>query len=250
MIYLYVIWSTILTIFLYIFADRERVLYHFNNLWQVFWQPLPTLWFIYALAISFVLARVIRGISFTPIILIFSLLYFLADINISGNVGFTDKFIKLFPFFWIGLKLPEFISKSVSSAKNIFPLSFIIYFVLAWLGLRVPSTIFPLYFFCVSILGIYSVAGLSAYLTKFSIASILTSIGGATVYIYLMHRPALYYFEGFLKITDISFPGIVAFEVLIVIISCYLMGKYLRNVPVLKYTLSAPWVSPRVRVMK
>ena len=250
MMYLYVVWSLIVTVALYIFADRGRVAYHLENWLHILWQPLPTMWFIYALAVAFVICRLLRSLTFVPVLVVSLLLFLVVEINISGNVGFIDKVIKLFPFFWIGLKAPKAVGKAVEVGKVWFPVTFAAYFALAWYGKNIPDSLFGFYYFITALIGIVSVAGLSMFISRFSFAAFLSAIGGATVYIYLMHRPALYYLEGVLKKLDIEFVGLTALTVLTVVVACYWVGKWMTNTKGLRHLLSAPWVARKVRVMK
>ena len=250
MLYLYVVWSLIVTVFLYIYADRGRVAYHFENLAHIFWIPLPTLWFIYALACAFVLARLLRQLPFVPVLVASLLAYALVDIDISGNVGFIDKFAKLFPFFWIGFKAREAVSALVTIVSSWFPLLFLVYFPLGYLGLSVPDTVFGYYFFVTGLIGIFAVLGLAKALESYRFSNFLAAIGGATVYIYLMHRPALYYFEGVLKKLNIDFVGIGILKVTIIVLACFYVGKWMKKTRGLHHLLSAPWVPEKTRVMK
>ncbi|WP_018983097.1 acyltransferase family protein [Salinimonas chungwhensis] len=250
MVYLYVLWSFIITVCLYIFADKGRVAYHMENLLQIFWQPLPTLWFIYALALAFLISRIIRSMPFVPVLVVSLLLYFVVEINLSGNVGFADKLVKLFPFFWIGLKSQELISKAVGKIESLFPFAFVVYFIAAWFGQYLSEPYFGPFYFLVALIGIFAIAGMSQFLCRFSFAALLSGIGGATVYIYLMHRPALYYFNGVVKKLGLDFVGLGVIKVAVVVLACYYLGKWMRNTKGLRHLLSAPWAARKIRVMK
>lgn len=184
--YIFVLWSLIRyltdTIPRYFLLNDSEV--DLGSILTIFIDPPATLWFIYALLIFFILARITR--LFPKTALTISLLLFVAS-TLNGQYEFVDKLARFFPLFLLGYLSSR---RTLSIAEKIKPyhlaIPIMFFFVasqfreLGWENIAAPS-------FALSILGIASGIVLAKILSGFSSLSFIKYIGEKSLVVYVLH---------------------------------------------------------------
>lgn len=239
-IYLYVLWALIAYILTTLPVQLRNDGIDLSSITQMFYNPVRTLWFIYALFFAFLIVFVFRKLPILIVLILFIVGYYFAAID--GNWRDVDFFIRVFrliPFFLLGVI-------SFSIAK-----SFVVNFNKVWF-LFLPVALFlanfvygsdalranPFVTFLVSLFGIFSVLLFSYWVSFFSFSKFIAAAGLGSLYIYVVHRVTQFYMydvpyslllEPSLKDTDLGvWLGIVATAAIIII--SFFVGKYLNKI--------------------
>jgi len=108
-LYLYILWTFIVfftTIFIAQAFGPDQI--DWSRPFLLFVEPPRTLWFMYALAVSFLLAKILKPL---PNLFVIAVLFALYCWSISSGdwrtVPFYEKVIRLFPFFYLALWLRQ-----------------------------------------------------------------------------------------------------------------------------------------------
>lgn len=208
-LWLFMIWSVILFVATEVpgrLWAGESVLDHVLRLPLIFVDPPLTIWFIYALAISFALIFALRTIPIS-IILLISVAIFILSAN-DGNwrqVFFLERIFRLLPFFVLGLitfPLMNFMANHYARTGPVFLLIFgssayYVYFSeMVYMGSLV---------FAVSVLGIFAVVLTSSAISGSPAGILLAKVGSASLFIYLMHRIFIFYFNMSARLAGLDF---------------------------------------------
>lgn len=185
-LYLYILWSIIryLTDTLpryFVLNDKDVNL---ASILHIFVEPPATLWFIYALLIFFIVARLTRSL---PIITLSISLLVFAFATQSGEYEFIHKVARFFPIFILGYLTS---SKVIALAEKIkvyhivIPIAFLLFSSqvqgTSWTDLALNS-------FLLSLFGIASGIVIANLLTRAPGFSFLEYIGKNTLVIYVLH---------------------------------------------------------------
>lgn len=184
--YLFVLWSVVryLTDTVprhFILNDPEADL---SSVLNIFVDPPGGLWFIYALLIFFIIARITR--SFPIIALSISLLLFALSSQ-SGQYEFINQLARFFPLFLLGYLISGkvlAIAEKVKLYHLIIPAAFLLFAAqikdTTWADPAINS-------FLLSLFGIASGIVIAKIITRFSVFSFVNYIGQKTLVIYVMH---------------------------------------------------------------
>lgn len=140
LVYLYALWIGIL------FLGRDVAAHlaygrEIDPLRQltIFWDPIFTIWFLYALALAFVVARLLRDVP-VWIVLAGALAVYAVSVA-TGEwryLPFLDRLARLFPFFWLGLMLRPLADVLVERFHRFWPLAIGLFLGLSWATFDTP----------------------------------------------------------------------------------------------------------------
>ena len=247
LVYLYALWIALL----YLATDavvqlaQGRPLDAAREL-QLFWNPPFTIWFLYALAIAFLIARVLRNVP-VWIVLAGAVALYLVSVA-SGewrHLPFLERLVRLFPFFWLGLTAAPLTARLVERFHRWWPLAAALYLGLAWAVFNSPlSAVGPLTF-AITLTGIAALLMLARRLADFAWSAPLAVVGGATLAIYVTHKIVLFYMDHVLARTGVDFPGLDALQVAPTVAICVIFGRWAQGRPWTAWLFAAPWLARR-----
>lgn len=162
-------------------------------------EPASTLWFLYALAIIFPLAKLFSKL---PIVPLFAMLIALYTACTWGgqwwDVPFLERFPRLTLFFAAGAALFPHLHTVPSKFDKWFPVTIAAFFAISYgilnsaMGWIAPLTLFA------SSIGIGSILLMSRAVQGRAIGTLLNFIGKRTLHIYVMHKIVMFYLNAVL----------------------------------------------------
>ncbi|WP_170773984.1 acyltransferase family protein [Ruegeria lacuscaerulensis] len=189
-LYFYLLWSMIIFTFRF---GLNAITNSTTYWWEILiipWDPLPTIWFLYALMLSFVILRLLRGVPPVYIVGFAAIIQaqFLLNVWPEGVVVIADKLAKLFVYFAIGVYASEWIRSSAVKARAL-P---VIALWIGFLGLSIAALSggfekLPLVYFSLSALSASAIIGTVVLASNAGKAKWLVTIGSFSLYIYLTH---------------------------------------------------------------
>lgn len=216
---------------------------------QLFWDPLLTIWFLYALALAFVIARLARNLPIWIVLAVSCALY-LASVA-SGewrHMPFLERLIRLFPFFWLGLVAMPVAPAVVARFRRFWPLAAGLFLALSWTVFDSPLSAWGVVTFPITLIGILALVLLSGQLANQSWAWPLGVVGSSTLFIYVMHKIVLFYMQHGLNFLDVDFSGIEAAKVAPVVAICVIFGRWAQHRSWTAWLFAAPWISRRTKI--
>lgn len=213
----------------------------------MFTSPFDTLWFAYALALTFFLAQAFSRVPLWITVATLAALYAASVFKgVWFDVGFIDRLVRLTPFFFVGVLGFPWLKGAVPRFRNWWPLAMAVYFALAWaiisggLMWAAPLT------FVASLVGIAGMLMGSAWLQRFpAIPKPLNFLGASTFCVYVLHRIILFYWSFVQEALDVPMRLRGVLSAAVVIVLCLVLGALiLRFTPWLFYV---PWRSRRSR---
>ncbi|MEE2024474.1 acyltransferase family protein [Alkalimonas mucilaginosa] len=243
-LYFYVVWSTVNVFTRAAFSDYANNAVNYFDLIYIFWEPVFSPWFLYALFFAFVTSRFIKHLNvYFQIFLALALAIYISD-TAEGKVVLF-RAIKLFPFFLVGLHFSSVIRFLVSSKYNFLFLACSFLYLSCSLvvfntGLQ-PSDWYVYY--SMAPIGILLVMSTVFLISKYMkpVFFVLNYTGQRSLYVYVMHfvpaaacRPLLTKI-GFTDPLIITFIGtLLAFPL------CLLAYEITKNVSILKFLYKRP----------
>jgi uncharacterized membrane protein YcfT len=187
-IYLYVLWSIISITIRSALSSFTHNDVSYLDILTIFWEPTFTIWFLYALLIAFVTARLTRGVP--PIVqVIGALILGVIAQNVSEGSNILVKTAKLYPLFIIGVHYSYLIRNRVVNS------SYVIFFIVT--ALYVAGALFAYQYSIKLTSYLYYVMagfGVLSLMTAINILenvkpifNTLQYVGKKSIYIYLMH---------------------------------------------------------------
>jgi fucose 4-O-acetylase-like acetyltransferase len=218
---------------------------------EIFWDPPLTIWFLYALAIAFLVARLARGL---PVALVAAAaLTAYAYCVWTGDwrdTGFLERLVRLFPFFWLGLAARPLAVRLVEARPGLWPLAGAAFLALAWAIWDTPLDRAALLTVAASLLGVAWLLMLSCSLARRGWSRPLAIVGASTLYIYVLQRILLFYIERGFGALDLAFPGEGVVAAALIVVLATLLGRWAARTPGLGWLFQAPWVgAPEPRVV-
>ena len=187
-IYLYVLWSVISITIRSALSSFTNNNVQYTDILNIFWEPTFTIWFLYALLIAFVVARITRALP--PIIQIIGALTLaiLVD-NIPDGSNILLKTIKLYPFFIIGVYCSYLIRKGIENKSAlIFFAGTTLYIVGTALLFKYEIELKSFIYYIIAAFGVSSLMAAVRLLGNIKfIFNALQYSGERSIYIYLMH---------------------------------------------------------------
>lgn len=246
LIYLYMLWALI-----YIALTRtvpgmlENPVGDFKRWLQILWSPPLTLWFIYALAVSFLLARLLFRQPFWLVFAAAALVYAASSSQgFDGPQPFVLRIGLLFPFFWMGLFALPLARDLVGRHHRFWPLATGVFLLCAFLS---AGEVFPVEWllnFLISWVGIAGVVLFARSVEGTLLGTWLAYLGGATLYIYLMHRIGLYYMDMFTDAQGWQSAAPDMVKTAILLVGCAALGKWAHHSR-FGWAFTAPWLPLR-----
>jgi uncharacterized membrane protein YcfT len=249
-LYLYVLWETLL----FLLRNVPQHFLHgrslsFAHQLSLLWEPIFNIWFLYALALAFLVAWLLRRVP-AWIVLVAAVALYLASVA-SGEwrfLGFVERLVRLFPFFWLGLMVRPMAGRFVDANYRFWPLPAAVFLVAAyfvydprWLGIGVLT-------FSVSLVGIVALLLFARQLAELSpVARVLAIVGGSTLYIYVMHKIVIFYLEVAMNNAGLVFPARDFVLLPVVVAVCTIAGRWMAREPAFAWLLGAPWLRARPR---
>lgn len=242
-LYLYGLWLTAFFILVIIPASIKDAtpiewMYVFKN----FIDPTSGLWFLYALAIIFPLAKMFSRVPPLPLFAMLIVLY--VACTWDGQwwaVPFPERFPRLTLFFALGAWCFPWLRGIDTRYDKWFPVAAAGYFLLAYsilsytLGWIAPLTLLA------SVLGLATILLFSRFVQGSRAGDTLNFIGKRTLHIYVMHRIMIFYANGLLpdpiKAQPLLRDTILA---LVSIVLSIVAGLILERISPLFF--EAPWV--------
>jgi fucose 4-O-acetylase-like acetyltransferase len=236
MIWLYIVWTFILFFFAIVPYQIGEI--NWMAPFKLFTQPPPTVWFIYVLAICYLVSR---SISWMPTIYAigFSLLFFCINDRVAemldSSIG--DKAARLLPFFLIGSRLKKIVEYRSSAAERLWFIPVLAYLFLAYsIETRLINSYAELRF----LTGLVGIAGTILLLRHFSGSGAVKKVawvGRSSFDIFVMHRIVLHFGIFFLGLLGLRNDFTITFLLVpITVLSTAYFGK--------KYLIThAPWLT-------
>lgn len=230
LLYLYILWAFIK----YILLDLSRYLIssdaeYLTRILTIFTSPPATLWFIYALAIFFVISRIVR--NFPWIAFVLSLIPYALSIQ-SGehfDLTFLDNLARYYPMFLLGHLSLEVLRK-ISSKVKVYHLALVVlsfYLSGQVLGSSLDSNFVVILF--MNIFSILSGIIVSVLLTRTNHFEWLSYVGKNTLPIYVMHFIPITIFE---RIIAATYPDIPLLSISILLIAGVYLPLLMKNIAV------------------
>lgn len=239
-IYLYVLWALIAYFLTTLPVQLRNDGIDLSNITQMFYSPVRTLWFIYALFFAFLIVYVFRKLPIFLILSIFLVGYYFAAIDGNWrNVEFFNRVLRLIPFFFLGVISFHQVRKLVVDLNKAWflflPVALFLAYIVYDLDFLRSN---PLVTFSVSLFGIFSVLLFSHWLSFYSFSKFIAAAGLGSLYIYVVHRvtqfylydlPYSFFLDPSFKDTGMGVAlGVVATFAIIVI--SFVVGKYLNKI--------------------
>jgi fucose 4-O-acetylase-like acetyltransferase len=194
--YIYVVWSVIIYLVRLLSNNFTNTSMNIDEIFYILWNPVPTIWFIYALMLSYILASLFKSLNPQLIILIAVVVNIL---NASLEGWFPDSIFQrlawVYCFYQIGVSYGKqirlFLDKN--SASYIFLLFFVLLSpVLAIYKDDISSVIMPFLSICL-ILGFLKMCNVVCLFASRSIVGIpvrfFSYVGVLSIFVYLTHFP-------------------------------------------------------------
>jgi uncharacterized membrane protein YcfT len=252
LVYLYALWIGVL------FLTTELV----AHLWwgaaidplrqlRIFWDPIFSIWFLYALAIAFLLARALRRVPVWIVLAGAVALYLLSVASGEWrHLAFLDRLARLFPFFWLGLVLRPLVAELVERHYAYWPAATAVFLALAYATYASPADHLGALTFTITLVGIAALLGLARQLAAFAWTWPLGVVGASTLAIYVTHKVTLFYLDRGLDFLDLDASGL-AFapaKVAAAVVAAVLFDRWVQGRPRAGWLLAAPWtLGPQAR---
>jgi uncharacterized membrane protein YcfT len=188
--YFYLLWSCIAFALRFGLNPITNHQTQADEILNILWNPLPTLWFLYALALVFLIARAMRSvapgyaIAFAALIQAVSI----SNPNFWGQLVILDRVGSLLVYFLIGVYSADWIKARAEDLDGRHALAGFIGFAALALVARYFNAIHqPLMYFSLSAVSAFAIISLSVFTVRTGAAGLFTFIGAHSLYIYLTH---------------------------------------------------------------
>jgi uncharacterized membrane protein YcfT len=231
--YLYLIWGVISVLCRYYLSSFAHHQVSPMSLFSLAWNPPLTLWFIYVLTLSFVIARATRGIA--PALQIALAMacsaYVVANFDDRGQI--VLRLLRYYPFFLIGTYASAWIQRSAAHASWTGFAGFAVAFVaLAAVALRDKLFMVPPVYYAMALCGCGAVIALIHLNQTHAPARLLAGIGRRSLYVYLTHFLPAAGFRILLQKLGIHDPvAIILIAWPLAVASCLLFYEMARRTP-------------------
>lgn len=248
LVYLYVIWSILwflsTQVVAYLWWGREMEV----SILPMMWDPIIEMWFFYGLAIAFAVAFLCRDMP-VWIVLAAALIAYVGVVLTGDwlNIPFSEKVIRLFPYFWLGLVMRPMVWRLVDAHWRTWPAFMALFLGLSYWVMRSPWQQFGPLTFVITSIAIFAFLGLSAHAGRFEWSWVLKLIGGSTLYIYATHHIAIFYLDRLHGIIGTPNEEHILMVPLVLIFGT-LFGRWCARRDGYRWLFSAPWVPYKLPV--
>ena len=250
-IYLYVLWEFILYLTTKVVSLYLRGWPPLDNLGMLslLWDPLFNIWFLYALALAFLIAWLLRAAPAWAV-LVGSIVVYCASVatDVWTGLPFLERLVRLFPYFWLGLMFRPLVFRLVEQHWRLWPLVLSLFLVAAYFVYPSPWTHVGPLTLAISLTGTAGFLLLARQVSAVeALAAPLSYIGGATLYIYVMHKIVIFYSDLAMTVTGTHFYGEELVQLIVTVPLCAVVGRWIAAQPALGWLFAAPWVEARPR---
>lgn len=248
-VYLYVLWELMRFVFLIVVSNITRGYpeLDFGQYLTMLWDPVFNIWFLYALALAFLIAWCVRKAPAFAVLAVALVLYAASFwINDFSDRPFLEQLVRLFPFFWMGLMGRPLVFALVEARWKLWPLVLAAFFAAAYASFGTIWSHIGLVTVAISLTGILGFLFLARHVsTVETFAAPLRYIGASTLYVYVLHKILIFYTELFLDKTGLHFAGEELVQLALVVPLAAFVGRMLDAQPGLGWLFTAPWVEKR-----
>lgn len=249
-LYLYVFWTFL------VFATTILVAQVFGPdpiNWQqpfmLFVEPPRTLWFMYALAVSFLLAKLLKPLS-SP--WVFAVLFALYCWSVSGGdwrtVPFYEKVVRLFPFFYLAMWVKQPFLDLVERHYRHGWVALLFFAASALALFLSPVANWGPLTFAVGLLGVIGVTMSFRSASNSRLTALAANVGNRSLLVYVMHRIPLFYMENAMEKLGVATNAItMSLVAFIATWLCLLIGEKVL-LPFFSWMFDAPWMAPKARL--
>lgn len=209
----------------------------------LFWNPLFTMWFLYALAVAVAIAWAVRRLPVSVVIAVAVIAYCISVASGEWrHLPFLERVVRLFPFFWIGLVAMPLAAVAVERLHRFWPVVLGAFLAFSYALFDSPLNHVGPLTFATTLVGIAAILLVSRALAPLPLARPLTVIGASTLYIYVMQRIVLWYLDRGVDAIGVHIPGIDAAKAIVIVAICTVVGGVLARAPRTAWLFEAPWL--------
>jgi fucose 4-O-acetylase-like acetyltransferase len=189
LVYLYFLWGNLLVFSYNIIREKVLIL---HNPFEVFYNPPPTFWFLFALAIGMVCTYFVSMLPYKYGLVLMIFVYLIFSYNAQWrSVDFITRTGRLVPFMYFGFILFPYLNIILKKTKKlgvlVITIPFFCYFVmfssLSESGLVTLLT---------SLFSIFILCCFCSLISEYKIREIFLQIGKNSLYVYVLHRFVLF----------------------------------------------------------
>lgn len=211
---------------------------------QDFVSPVGVLWFMFALGLLYISARVLRRF------LSFGLLIAALAIAIGASFAFEPasdnvyvKAVMALPFFLFAIFYHSEVKAFIVRYSGFWPAAALWYFLGCLLALKLPTVGYILLAPWVSAGGILAVFLFFSNFPNSALTRICGYAGTALLMIYLLHGVVIYHLRKLLESMGVERTNLVGLLLVpLIAVTCVLFGRYVLK-PITPWLFEAPWLS-------
>lgn len=246
-LYLYILWTFLMyatTNFVAQYMDGRPI--SWERPFMLFTDPPRTLWFMYALAVCYLIAKPLRKAPALPVMVALLGLY---SWSISSGdwriVPFHEKIIRLFPFFFLALWMRQPLLDFVDRHARWGYLALPAFVGLALVLFETPAARVGPLTFCVSLLGVAGILMVGRARREHPLVGAAAYLGKRSLFVYVMHRIPLFYATNIMERAGIEKTALsMSVVAVLVTIFCLFVGELvMRWGP--RFLFDAPWLKGR-----
>ena len=246
LVYLYVLWATIVflstRLVAHLWWGRELGL---ERQLSLLWAPLGEMWFLYGLALAFLVAWLCRRLPIGLVLAVSLAGYAIAVATGDWfRIPFFEKVVRLFPYFWLGLVLRPLVWRLVERHWRLWPLPVSAYLLATYLVFDTAWNQFAPLTFAITCTGIAGLLMLSAQIARFRWSGPLAIVGASTLYIYVTQHVTIFYMErlSFVLGKDVVNGVVIA---AVVVVWGTVFGRWAARTSGFGWLFKAPWLAGR-----
>ena len=247
-IYFYILWNTISVVIRASLSDFTNNTIAYADALHFAWSPTFTLWFLYALLLSFLMARLLRALSFRAnmlIVLVLSVLF--GFVYFWQLPYFLGSFFRLYPFFILGLYQSQAIRQIVDKGTPTKTLFYLCVFSVVTYATYKSTLDIKYYVYFISALSAsFFIMTSTKLLDGTWFTSLFERIGQYSLYIYLMHfLPVAAWRMVLVKAGIISNPVLLILAItMLTIPTCILGYLCIKQIPQMVFLIKKPnWLN-------
>lgn len=250
-IYLYMLWELILYVVIRVVSHHVQGFPPLEGLrmLSLLWDPMFNIWFLYALALAFLIAWCLRTAPAWAVLVASVAIYsFSVAVDPWTALPFLERLARLFPYFWLGLMARPLVFAFVERRWRLWPAVLALFLTAAALVFPTPLAHVGPLTMLISLTGIAAFLLLARHVSTIdALARPLSYIGGSTLYIYVMHKIVIFYSSLAMKLTGTQFAGHEVLQWLVTVPLCAVIGRWIAAQPALGWLFTAPWVATAPR---
>ena len=190
-IYLYFLWSIIIFSVRFSMNMVTHNQTHWYEIFLILFDPMPTVWFIYALMIAFLLTKLVMSLNKILVISLASAAL-IAHFTLPKipHLVILNQFMYLWLYFLIGFYASEWIQNKVDQFTSWWFcwVSSLLFIALGWFSVSNDMVYHPVFYFLLSVSGITAIFCISRYIHRSSgLMRYWSFLGESSLQIYLCH---------------------------------------------------------------